>query len=261
MEQHHLDSITNITNKLQKDPDNLALLIGGSIAHGFAKPNSDVDIMIVISEESYAKRLADNQLHYYETESCTYEGGYVDGKYITRQFMEQVAEKGSEPARFAFESARIAYSQLEDMPELLSRIVRYPVQEKQERIRKFMGQLEAWNWYCYEAMKHDNTYLLNQAITSLVLFGGRLILAHNEQLYPYHKWFLKVLEGVPSKPEGLMAKIDTLLQTPSRENVEAFYSSVRHFTDWGVEDFNWPVQFMYDTELPWMKGNSSVEDI
>jgi|GEM_PF-5214858 len=33
-------------------------------------------------------------IHYFETEFYSYENCYLDGKYVSRAFMKQVAEKG-----------------------------------------------------------------------------------------------------------------------------------------------------------------------
>jgi hypothetical protein len=51
------------------------------------------------------------------------------------------------------------------------------------------------------------------AARKLVLFGRRLVLAHNEVLYPLHKWFWRVLED------------------PSEENVEVFYQLWKGFRE------------------------------
>jgi hypothetical protein len=69
--------------------------------------------------------------------------------------------------------------------------------------------------------------LLGTSVSKLILFGGRLILAHNELLYPYHKWFLKVLEQAKDKPSDLLACIQTLNESPTVENSEAFYEKVK----------------------------------
>ncbi|MEO8355329.1 MAG: nucleotidyltransferase domain-containing protein [Chloroflexota bacterium] len=51
MYPHHTQSIQNVTDYFQRDPQVIALLLGGSIAHGFETPTSDVDIMILVSDE------------------------------------------------------------------------------------------------------------------------------------------------------------------------------------------------------------------
>jgi predicted nucleotidyltransferase len=204
MYKHHEDSIHNILKILKSEEEVLGILLSGSIAHGFDTPVSDIDIMIIISEENYRKRAEEGKLTYYEKESCTYEEGYVDGKYISISFMEKVALIGSEPAKFAFDGAVILYSKIEGLEELLQKITKYPIEKKEENIKRFYAQFEAYKWYCNEAIKHENDYLLMHSISNMVLFGGRLILADNEVLYPYHKWFLKVLDNIENKPKDMM---------------------------------------------------------
>jgi hypothetical protein len=95
----------------------------------------------------------------------------------------------------------------------------------------------------------------------MVLFGGRLVLAENEVLYPFHKWFLRVLEGVENKPEGLMECVRRVLREPSAENVEAFYGLVKGWREWEETPNRWGAQFMVDSELTWMSGHTPVDDL
>ncbi|HEX2944421.1 MAG TPA: nucleotidyltransferase domain-containing protein [Clostridia bacterium] len=258
---HQEETLKNASEKLKTRDDVLGLLVAGSVAHGFASETSDVDIMILISDENYNARLKSGEMTYYETESSTYKGGYVDGKYICKGFMKKVAESGSEPARFAFDGSKVVFSKIEGIEELIEKIVRYPVERKQENIKRFRGQLEAWRWYCNEALSKSNEYLLNLAISNLVLFGGRMLLANNETLYPYHKWFLKVLESMENKPENIMKLIENIYASKDAASVDAFYKSVTDFVPFEMDGFNWPNQFARDTELTWMSGWTQVSDI
>src|SRR5512140_1736036 len=210
MYPHHTQSIQNVKEYFERDPQVLALLLSGSIAHGFESETSDVDILIFVPEEEYQKRLQRGQVTFFTRDLVTYQGGYVDGKYLSLDFVKQVAEKGSEPARFAFEGTQILFNKIEGFEQEIRRVVAYPVAEKAERIQRFHAQLEAWHWYCGEALRKENQYLLKTSVSKLILFGGRLILAHNEMLYPYHKWFLKVLERAKEKPADLLACIQAL---------------------------------------------------
>jgi predicted nucleotidyltransferase len=261
MEPHHSQTIQNVIDHFQRDPQVLALLLSGSLAHGFQTSTSDVDIMIFISEENYQKRFQAGQLTFFTTDLATYEGGYVDGKYLSLDFVKQVLEKGSDPARFAFEGAEVLFSRIEGFEEEICRIAEYPVAEKTERIKRFHAQLEAWRWYCGEALKQRNQYLLGTAVSKLILFGGRLILTHNEMLYPYHKWFLKVLEQAKDKPSDLMAAIQALTGSPTMENIEAFYQKVKTFQAWNENPHGWGAQFMLDSELNWMDGRTPIDDL
>jgi len=261
MYPHHTESIQNVKEYFQRDPEVLALLLSGSIAHGFQSPTSDVDIMIILSEQDYQRRFHRGQLTFFNTELCTYENGYVDGKYLSLNFLKQVLEKGSEPARFAFEGSQILFSRLDGLEEEICRMVEYPMAEKADRIKRFSAQFEAWHWYCGEALRKENRYLLGTSVSKLILFGGRLILAHNEMLYPYHKWFLRVLERAREKPSDLMSCIQALSKAQTMENIEAFYETVKAFQPWSGNPNDWGAQFMLDSELNWMDGRTPVEDL
>src|ERR1700690_3770217 len=82
---HHTKSIQRVTDYFEHDPEVLALLLGGSIAHGFETASSDVDIMIFVSDEDYKKRFEQNQIHFFNRALTTYESGYVDGKNSTQR--------------------------------------------------------------------------------------------------------------------------------------------------------------------------------
>jgi hypothetical protein len=261
MYPHHIQSIQNVTEYFQREPEVLALLLGGSIAHGFESPNSDVDIMILVSDADHRKRLEENRVHFFNLDLCTYEGGYVDGKYINPAFVEQVKQKGSEPARFAFAGSRVLFSRIDGLDAQIRKAAEYPAAGKDERIRKFYAQFEVWHWYCQEALRLKNQYLLGTSVSKFILFSGRLILAQNELLYPYHKWFLRVLEQADDKPEGLLDSIRELNTFPSSRTVEALYEKVKEFQPWIDGEFDWPTQFMLDSELSWVDGKTPVDDL
>lgn len=261
MQSHHIQSIHNVKAYFERDAEVLALLLGGSIAHGFETPTSDVDIMIVVSNEDHQRRLASNEVHFFNRDLCTYEGGYVDGKYTSMSFIEQVKEKGSEPARFAFAGSQLLFSKIAGLEETLRQVTQYPCAEKAQRIKRFYAQFEAWHWYCGESLRLRNQYLLGTSVSKFILFSGRLILAHNELLYPYHKWFLRVLDGAREKPAALLESIERLNTAYTMENVEALYETVKNFQPWSDNPYGWPTQFMFDSELNWMDGKTPVDDL
>ena len=261
MYPHHAESIERIVTHFERVPEVAALILGGSIAHGLARPTSDVDVMILISDTEYEKRSRTGQLTFFSRELCTYRDGFVDGKYQRPAFLRQVADTGSEPARFAFADAKVLFSRIDDLDQALLAAARYPVDGKIERMRRFRAQLEAWHWYAHEALKLDNRYLLGVSVGKLVLFGGRLILAHNEALYPYHKWFFEILQRVDERPPDLFDVIRRLYANPSSESVDAFYETVRTFREWPDLISGWGDQFMLDSELNWLDGSPPVDDL
>lgn len=259
---HHQSTIDNLVAAMSADPSVLALILGGSLAHGFAGPDSDVDVAIVVSSGDLARRRAAGVLHYNNTTLCTYPG-YIDGKYLDLAFLRLVAERGSDPARYAFKDSRILFSRVAELPELLADAVRYPVEQKASRLARFAAQLLAWRWYYGEAAKKQNPYLTGLAVQKLVLFSSRLILTVNERLYPYHKWLLRELAADPRRPVALVAAIQRLPVAHDLPAVERLCLDVLAYAGIDPEKTNatWPTRFMEDTELTWMSREPAIDDL
>jgi hypothetical protein len=50
LQAHHLKVVERLTALFQDDPRYLALLVGGSLVKGWVSVNSDVDVMLVVTE-------------------------------------------------------------------------------------------------------------------------------------------------------------------------------------------------------------------
>jgi predicted nucleotidyltransferase len=260
MKEHHRKVVDRLVKTFENDPNYAALIVGGSIVRGWEREDSDVDIMLVASDEAFERFKVTKAYHYFNRDLCDYEGGYVDGKIVNVQFLEEVASHGIEPARSAFVNGIVAYSHIPGLEELVLRCATYPESERKDKIHAFYAQVQAMQWYVGEAVKRSDPYLMAHMLSDLVLFGGRLILAHNRILFPYHKWFLTALRSAPEKPEGLVEMIEDLLAQPSPAGIEAFCTTILNFTDWEVPAESWPVRFMEDAEWGWRTGRFSLDD-
>ena len=258
---HHAETVRRTSEHFEKDADVRKLILANSIAHGFCMAASDVDVFIIISNKEHQTRLRSADTCFFSRELCTFPDGYVDGKYVSTGFLQEVSAKGSEPARYAFKDARVLFSNEPELHGLVQAAARYPVEHKAERIWRFQAQFEAWSWYASEALKSQNLPLLRTAISKLTLFGGRLILANNELLYPYYKWFLRVLESAPQKPEGVIALIESLAQAPDSAAITRFGEMIRAVGSWRISHATWPAQFMRDSELNWLESAPPIDDI
>ena len=87
------------------------------------------------------------------------------------------------------------------------------------------------------------------------------MLAHNQLLYPYHKWFLRVLENAPEKPTTLVSEITGLAANPTREAIEQFGRTIREFRPWQIGHATWPAKFMQDSEVNWLSHPPPIDDI
>ncbi|MGD0165806.1 MAG: nucleotidyltransferase domain-containing protein [Gaiellaceae bacterium] len=53
----HERLIARVRERFSADPEVLALIVGGSVAHGLATPDSDLDVMLVLSDAEAAARV------------------------------------------------------------------------------------------------------------------------------------------------------------------------------------------------------------
>src|SRR5687768_522722 len=91
---HHHATIEHVTAHFRADPRYLALIIGGSVVKGLARPDSDVDVMLVTTDDEYARLSQQHDLTFYRDDLSTYEGGFVDGKFLNHSFLLDAAERG-----------------------------------------------------------------------------------------------------------------------------------------------------------------------
>lgn len=258
---HHQRAIDKLTEAYQDDPRFLALIIGGSVAKGMARNDSDVDFLIVATDEAFQSQLEKKDLFINRKDLTDYPGGFVDGKIIDLNYLQALAQKGNEPSRAAFDGAFLAYSHVKELTPLLEQIPVYPEAERETRMQAFYTMAFIQHWLMGEAERHDNLYTKTKAASQLVLFAGRAILAHNRVLYPYHKWFLRYLEKCEEKPDGFMEQIQELLHKPSLETATNLFRSLRQFKDWGLTDHEAFMWFMTKVEWGWLEDNSALEDL
>lgn len=261
MEKHHQEAIDKFVAIYKNDPTILAILLGGSLAHGFASPDADIDVCLLVDSEAFQKRKAANKLAFSLFDICTYEHGYVDCKVVDLALLSRIAQQGSDPARYAFKDTMILFSRVGNLEALLSEVTRYPTEQQVERRKRFVAQLLAWKWYYSEGLKKQNTYLVFLALQKLVLFASRIVLNENALLYPYHKWLLRVVGTAEKKPEGFLGKVDALFERHTLENVDCFCQEILAFIGFTEQTVDWPNYFMKDSEQNWLEHEPPIDDL
>lgn len=256
MYPHHEQSIQKLINYFAGQSDVIAIILGGSVAKGLERPDSDIDAMIVVSDERYQRHLESNNVAECISGECTYEGGYFDIKYCMKSFLQDVAEKGSEPARNAFPCARCLTSTDPEIPEIVSRIPVYQIQEKADKQLSFYSALSLSEGYLWWMSKIDNPYLRVRAATDIVLYGYRLLLAENEVLFPCHKALTATIERLPRKPKNIVEKANRLLAELSDESKEDFVKSVMDFITYTPPaDYSEVLTRYVDDNEKWWQNN------
>ena len=260
MRPQHSRAIQRLRDKYEGDPRYRALIIVGSVATGEASEGADVDHLIVATDEEFARRVADETIHYSTEDLADYPGGYVEGKFVDYGFLEEAAARGSEPARAQFVGAQVVFSDIPGLQELVASLAEYPEAEREGKIRTFYAHMMVLRDYLDYGEQKGEPYIVARAASGVALFAGRLILAHNRILYPYHKWFMRELRRAPDKPDGFLDMLDALLKSPTAAKCDALCACVNDFMDLGRHKPGWISRFVMDTEWNWRHGRGPVED-
>ena len=110
MYRHHEESLKIMEDYFRKRKEVIALIFGGSVAKGMERPDSDLDAMVIVPDAYYETLLEENRTAETIDGLCTYEGGYFDVKYMTKDYLRAAAERGSEPTRNSFIGSRVLFS-------------------------------------------------------------------------------------------------------------------------------------------------------
>lgn len=222
---HHEAAVQKLLDYFQDDPGVIAVVLGGSVAKGLARPDSDIDAEIIMTPERWRRQADQGVLAECIFGQCAYEGGYFDLKYYTKEFLKAAAERGSEPARNAFLKARCVMSKDPEIPEIVARIPVFQKREKAEKMLSFYAKLELNAGYFWDSSR-NLPHLRLQAVANIHLFAWRLFLEDREILFPCVKSMMIAVNGAPDLPPGLMEKSDAFLENPGDETKRAFIEGI-----------------------------------
>ena len=261
MLEHHKESINNLIKYFENNSSVISVVLGGSVAKNCARPDSDIDAIVVVTDEKHAALEKDNKLAECIFGHCTYEKGYFDIKYTTMGYLKAVAEKGSEPSRNAFLSSVCILGENEEVLDLIKRIPVFQKHEKSDKMLSFYSALMLNKGYFW-GLSNNNTYLKSKVASDIVLFALRLLLQHNEVLFPCHKALLETVGKLENKPQSIIEKVDCFLTGLTDESKNDFVDTVLGFIDYTPPNNHAEVltRFIDDNELWWYKQRPVIAE-
>ncbi|MDQ8205380.1 nucleotidyltransferase domain-containing protein [Pelagicoccus sp. SDUM812003] len=258
---HHRDAIQAFLARYEEKAEFIGILLAGSLAHGYAQEHSDIDIILIADEAAFRKHAVDNKLAFSIKDVCRYPQGYVDCKVVSLASLKDIAERGSDAARFAFKDARILRSSAPSLPSLIEAVCRFPIEAIEERQHRFASQLLAWKWYLRQAEEKGSSYLRHLACQKVALFSCRLILNRNQRLFPYHKWLLQETKRAEAQPPGFQDQLAAFLENPTFDQAQVITDQLLAFLGNTESEIDWPNQFMTDSELNWKDAPPPIDDL
>ena len=222
MRKHHVESIEKLKKYFLGMDGLVAIVLDGSVVKGNAREDSDIDAVIVVTEEKYRALEAQNKLAEVIVGYCTYVGGYFDIKYKTKAMLKDAAAHASEPTRNAYVKAQVIYSTDEEIAGIIEKISAYPEHELEEKIHCFNANLQLNRDYFMSCVGPENRYMRAHIAHEIVYSVYRLILAENRVLFPCNRRLEEAVKGCLHRPDNVIELGAALLADITKEACEHF---------------------------------------
>jgi hypothetical protein len=220
MYKHHEESIEIMKDYFEKKGA-VALILGGSVAKGNERPDSDLDGMVIVTDEVYEELDQRKATTDYIPGYCTYEGGYFDIKYMTKSYLKDLVNKGSEPARSGFRSSKILFSHDKEIGEILPRIPVFQTQEKDVKLLSFYSDF--WlNYYYFLKSCNIDGYMKMRTVAEIIYALYRIILQEAEILFDCNRRLEKQVEAISDDTAQLVLIGHKLEISQTVEDADAF---------------------------------------
>lgn len=231
MYRHHEESLKIMEKMFREKEGVIALVFGGSVAKGVERPDSDLDGMVIVTDEYYEHLLEENRLTEVISGYCTYEGGYFDVKYMTKEYLRQAARKGSEPTRNSFVKSRVLFSDDPEIEELVAAIPVFQEKERKEKMISFYCDMQLNYGYFWKACRPEG-YMKIRVASEIIYCIYRLILQENRVLFPCNRRLEETVAGVENKPEGIVELCRQFSETPEDGLADRIVSAYHGWTSW-----------------------------
>ena len=222
MRKHHQESIEKLKEYFLPMEGLIAIILGGSVAKGTAREDSDIDAFVVLTEEKYRELESHCRLAEVIYDHCTYEGGYFDIKYKTKAILEDAAERASEPTRNAYVKAQVLYSIDDEIADIIGRIGSYPELYHSQKLSCFNANLRLNRDYFMNCIEPENHYMRAHSAHEIVYSVYRLILAENRVLFPSNRRLEEAVRSCPRRPDNMIELGNAFLTDVSKENCDKF---------------------------------------
>jgi predicted nucleotidyltransferase len=237
----------------------LAVIVVGSVARGEDRPDSDVDVYLVVDEATFAAETAAGRFAWIERKGEDYPGSYIDIKLASPAYLETAAEKADDPTRASFLGARVAWSAREGFDEAVSRITTLPDDVWAERIRSHVAQCRLYGGYFLrQAVERGDEFLRRHAGLHLALAAARAALAADRVMLPGPKYISKLVRTVPA-PEGFVDAWQRAVDEPDLESGRALLQLVDDWLGGDMTPDESLSTFIRDNELAWLRGTVPAE--
>lgn len=250
MYKHHEESIDIMIQHYRENTEIKGLFLIGSVATGTERADSDIDAVAIVSADYYEQKKQGPGLEEVYYGKCTYEGGYLNIHYMTRDNLVQLAKDGSEPMRNMFSCASALYSDEPDLEELVGKIAVFQKAEAKAKQLRFYCTLRMYHNYFWRCCNPEG-FTRHHIVDGMIYNLYRLILIENEILFPSMRRLEEYVKLAAKKPEKIIEKCHRFMQSLSDEDCWAIIESYETWTSYDYPKENSVVMNNFADPYEW----------
>jgi predicted nucleotidyltransferase len=250
--EHHEQALRAYVERVRVRPEVLGVIVTGSVGRGTERPDSDIDLYLVVTEEAFAEGLRRRRLLYVEEEGADWPGGYFDVKLATPEYLDEAALHGDEPVRDSFRIARVVWDRGVGLAERVAAASTLPEAEWDRRARSQVAQVRLHAGYFLECAARDaDPFLAASSAVHAVTAADRALLAHHRVLFTGPKRLRADVAALPALPAGWTELTDRLLREPTPAHGAALLAALDAAHDWRIDFDDALSDFVLENELAW----------
>ncbi len=258
MEQHER-ALESYVESARRSPGALAVVLVGSVAQGRERADSDVDVYLVVDEERFAAETGAGRFAWVERRDADYPGSYIDIKLASLAYLEAAAERGDDPTRASFLGARVAWSRVPGLDDIIARITVMPDDVWHERVRSHVAQARLYGGYFLrQAVARGDAFLRRHAALHLALAAARAALASAHVLLPGPKYLSKLVRTVDT-PEGFIPAWERVVDDGDLDAADELLGILSAWLGAALTPDDALSIFIRDNELAWLRGTVPAE--
>jgi predicted nucleotidyltransferase len=250
--QHHDEALGRYLLRAQRRPEVLGVVLAGSLARGTERPDSDIDLYVVVTEEAWAAALREERIMFVDREDVGYPDGYFDVKLVTPAYLDEAADHGDDPVRDSFAQAKVLFSRGFDLEDRVSRIHSVPEERWDGLVASFVAQGRLHGEYFLpQGLDHGDPLLVAHAALHLATAAARALLAVNHVPFAGPKYLLQAVATLATKPPGFDDALIELVTSPSAESGAAVLGRLEEAAGAALPHDATLSRFVLDNELAW----------
>jgi hypothetical protein len=258
--EHHEAALARYVSDASAQEATLAVVLVGSLARGTERPDSDLDVYLVVDDDAWDAAARENRLAWSERHDEDYPGGYVDVKLASPRYLDAAAVRGDDPTRASFEGARVVFSILPGLEESLASLATLPEQEWDRRVDAHLAQARLHGRYFLgQAHASGEEFLRRHAASHLALAAARCAFAANRTLLRGPKYVSETLAGLPDLPSGFLTLWQRALTHADPADATALVGLLEGWLPRVLPREETLSTFIRDNELAWLTGTLPAE--